>query len=128
MKGLRDSPVKHQPDFSLEQLYLISKKREQRRVLNKESIATCLDGKLFKKNYQKYNYIHKEIKKKKLEWSTNSLGKKPIKYNDRLKRDSAINWLKTRPGNARYRDLRNGDWTEDVGYYHFSLTHLNNTK
>ena len=115
-------------DFSLEQLYLISKKREQRRVLDKESIATCLDGKLFKKNYQKYNYIHKEIKKKKLEWSTNSLGKNPIKYNDRLKRDSAINWLKVRPGNARYRDLRNGDWTEDVGYYHFSLTHLNNTK
>jgi hypothetical protein len=115
-------------DFSLEQLFLISKKREKRRALDEKSLQACLDKKLFTKDYQKYNYIHKEIKKKKLKWSTRSQSKSSVKYNNLLKRDCAIRWLKARPGNSRYRDLSYGDWPENIGFYHFSLTHLNNTK
>ena len=115
-------------DFSLEQLFLISKKRERRRALDEKSLQACLDKKLFAKDYQKYNYIHKEIKKKKLKWSTRSQSKPSVKYNNLLKRDCAIRWLKARPGNSRYRDLSYGDWPENIGFYHFSLTHLNNTK
>ena len=105
-------------DFSQEQIFLISKKREARKVLNEKSITACLQSELFKKkkDYQKYNYIQKQLGKKKS-------GLK--RSQKRLERSSAINWLKARPGNARYRNLRYGDWTEDVGYYYFSLTHLN---
>ena len=107
-------------DFSLEQIFSISKKKEVRRVLDKKSMASCLQSELFekKKDYQKYNYIQKELGKKK-----SALKRSQKKLF--LERSSAIHWLKTRPGNARYKSLRYGDWKEDVGYYHFSLTHLN---
>ena len=107
------------PDFSLEQIFLIGKKREGRRVLNEQSIAACLDGKLFTKKYQKHSYIQKFLKKEKsaLKWSQKNFNDTSL-----LERESAINWLKARSG---YRNLSYGDWKEDVGYYHFSLTYLN---